>query len=71
MSLACLNKEDTTPTIIGAATNTIKSLSNGGGANFKRERYEWEIDPSKLIIYDYDGQDVTVSVYDSLEKECT
>ncbi|KAF7838343.1 serine/threonine-protein kinase HT1 [Senna tora] len=71
-------EEDTTPTIIGAATTAIKSLSGGGGANFKRQRYEWEIDTSKLIIKSviargtfgtvhrgiYDGQDVAVKLLD-------
>lgn len=71
------NDEDVSPpgTNIGVVTTTasIKSLSSGGGSvNFKRQRQDWEIDPSKLIIKSviargtfgtvhrgiYDGQDV-------------
>ncbi|XP_028781742.1 serine/threonine-protein kinase STY13 [Neltuma alba] len=68
--------EDVPPTNIGVTS--IKSLSGGGGATFKRQRQEWEIDPSKLIIKSviargtfgtvhrgiYDGQDVAVKMLD-------
>lgn len=73
------NKEedDATPASPNIPTTTFtRSLSSRGGgggvANFKRQKYEWEIEPSKLIIKSviargtfgtvhrgiYDGQDV-------------
>lgn len=58
----------------------FKSLAGSGGAMFKKQRQEWEIDPSKLIIKSviargtfgtvhrgvYDGQDVAGKFHSTL-----
>ncbi|CAA2979116.1 serine threonine- kinase HT1-like [Olea europaea subsp. europaea] len=70
------NQEDSP--IAAATTTTTTATTIGGGAASRTQRYEWEIDPSKLIIKGviargtfgtvhrgiYDGQDVAVKLLD-------
>ncbi|CAA2998400.1 serine threonine- kinase HT1-like [Olea europaea subsp. europaea] len=71
------NQEDFPMTAAAATTTTTIGGDGDGGAN-RRQRHEWEIDPSKLIIKGviargtfgtvhrgiYDGQDVAVKLLD-------
>ncbi|XP_010532275.1 PREDICTED: serine/threonine-protein kinase HT1-like isoform X3 [Tarenaya hassleriana] len=70
--------EDDGVTVAGAAASSGGLALNGGGVQLRRQRHEWEIDPSKLIIKGviargtfgtvhrgiYDGHDVAVKLLD-------